>query len=490
MKHFISINDLTPKEIFETILPGTEVMVEAAKKLQQGQQRIIFHPWQKATLFFGEPSTRTLGSYEEAARLLGWERMIINGEEATSLAKKESLANTARMLAGQGADVLVIRNKIEGAPKFIAEILDQENYPISVQNGGDGTNQHPTQTFLDLLTIKLELGRTEDFKIGLFGDLKYGRTVHSLLCALAHRKNISARLASIPETALPDQYKDLFSDITEGDSLQVLEGCDIIYGTRLQKERAELDPIAFKRVEERFRMTKEILESLGSVIVMHPLPYVTEFAPGIIHDERLAIFRQAWNGIPTRMFLLNHGYRNKHAHDSPEDGTTGLIKIIQEITLSEYLKKRGGRKRDDQYFLPVRSGTVIDHIAEGMGGKIKSFLTAKGVLSGGVKHIIEDVPSSKHGFKDVLVLEMIFLEKKIIEAVAAISPGVTINEMREGVFRKMQVQPPAIVAGIGHCPNKNCITNHDPEADSKFRQKGGVISCFYCEKQFTRKEIL
>lgn len=205
-KNIISISDFEPREIFENIIPGCENRIEFVRS------RIIEHREEdiKVQFAFFEPSTRTLGSFYEASQLLGFRSHIISGAEATSLVKKESLANTARMFAIQNADVIVMRTKIEGAQRFIAEKLEAQGFDISVQNAGDGTNQHPTQTFLDLLTIKRYLGRLDNFKIGFFGDLKYGRTVNSLLCALRHCENVSVVLASDPETALQDQYKKMF----------------------------------------------------------------------------------------------------------------------------------------------------------------------------------------------------------------------------------------------------------------------------------------
>src|SRR3989339_232366 len=132
------------------------------------------------------------------------------------------MANTVRMFAAQGADVLVMRTKIEGAQRFAAEILEADDWNTSVQNGGDGTNQHPTQTFLDLLTISEKVGRLDNFKIGFFGDLKYGRTVHSLLCALAHQKNISLKLASAPETVLQNRYKKTLNNEKQKSEFEII----------------------------------------------------------------------------------------------------------------------------------------------------------------------------------------------------------------------------------------------------------------------------
>jgi len=487
MKHCISINDFSKKEIYNEIIPGCRAVIAAARK----RKPIRYQPEKKAIFAFFEPSTRTRGSYLEASRLLGWANAEILGAEATSLTKKESIANTVRMFAAQGADVLVMRTKIEGAQRFAAEILDGEGYEVSVQNGGDGTNQHPSQTFLDLLTISEKLGRLDNFKIGFFGDLKYGRTVHSLLCALAHQKNISLTLFSAPETALQTQYKNLFSNVKEVNSMDRLGDCDLIYGSRLQEERFTGDPVALNRAREKFRITADILDSFKkNVLIMHPMPYVQEFEPRIRKDVRLIIDLEAWHGIPTRMFLLAEGYRNRKAKILPITKKDAEFKIIKELPLKEYLEKRKKKKTASRYFLPITNGTVIDHIPHGLGLKIREFLSAKDVLVKGVKHTIEDVSSKKCKLKDVLVLENIFIPDPLVGTIASFAPDTTFNVIKDETFRKIKVKTPDKTTGIGVCPNQNCITNHDPEAAARFIHIEKGLRCYYCEKDFTQKEVI
>lgn len=493
MRHIISITDFTSQEIFDEILPGCQAQIAIAKKRQAGEEAWRQQKDRKATLLFLEPSIRTRGSYGEAARLLGWSCTEIIGAEATSLAKKESFANTARMLAGQGAGVLVIRTKIEGMQKFVAEILEKEGYPISIQNGGDGTNQHPTQTFLDLLTISEKLGRLANFKIGFFGDLKYGRTVHSLICALAHCQGISLALVSDPETTLPSHYKRFFGQASEGDSLELLSGCDIIYGSRLQEERFLGDQVALERAKTRFRLTANSLKLFSdSVLIMHPMPFVNEFAVEIRHDPRLIVDQQAWFGIPTRMHLLQTGYEDRQK-------TTALsakvqdndLQILKSVALEQYLQEREERKGHHQYFRPITgNGVVIDHVPQGLGLIIREYLVRQGLIGNGVKHLIEDVPSKRHGFKDVLVLSGSSISDEAMGAISSLAPQVTFNCIRDGRFLKIKINTPVIIHGIGKCPNPNCITNHDPEAAVKFiNQNTGHLTCWYCEKEFSLTEI-
>ncbi|MDD5071962.1 MAG: aspartate carbamoyltransferase regulatory subunit [Patescibacteria group bacterium] len=493
MRHVISITDFTREEIFDEVLPGCQAQIAVAKKRQAGKRAWPQKKNRKATFLFLEPSTRTKGSYGEAARLLGWSWNEIIGIEATSLTKKESLANTARMLAGQGAGVLVIRAKIEGAQKFIAEILEKEGYPISIQNGGDGTNQHPTQTFLDLLTISEKLGRLSNFKIGFFGDLKYGRTVHSLICALAHCQDVSLTLASDPETTLPDHYKKFFSRAEEGDDLGLLSDCDIIYGSRLQEERFLGDQVALERARSRFRLTDHILKQFkNSVLIMHPMPFVNEFAVDIRRDPRLIVDEQAWFGVPTRMYLLQTGYENRGKITAlSAKAQSNNRRILKNIALTEYLSERERRKGRHQFFRPITDeGVVIDHIPKGLGLIIREYLLGQGLISGGVRHLIEEVPSISYGFKDVLVLPGSSISDEAMGAISSLAPQVTFNCIRDGEFRKIKINTPGIIRGIGACPNPNCITNHDPEADVKFiNQNNGSLTCWYCEKEFRLKEI-
>ncbi len=484
-KNFISINDFSREQIFDEILEGCDQRVDFVNMRKPNIRR----PDVKVVFAFFEPSTRTLGSYYEASRLLGFDSDSIVGAEATSLMKKESFANTARMFALYNADIIVMRTKIEGAQRFISEILEEEGYNISVQNGGDGTNQHPTQTFLDLLTIKRNLGRMDNIKIGFFGDLKYGRTVHSLTTALSMRENISVVLASDPETALQEQYKRKFTNIEEGDSLELLNDCDVIYGSRLQEERFAGDPIALQRARGRFKITRKILNSFKKgVIVMHPLPYTVEITPEVRRDKRMVIDMQAGLGVPTRVCLLDDGY-NCRCLKTVQSKESGKLKLIKQISLEKYLQERKKSQKVYQYFVPINNGTVIDHIPNGLGSKIGGFISDL-LGKNCVKHFIYDIKSRKFGHKDTIVLEGGFLTKEQMLAVCSLSLSITMNVIQEGTFAKLRIDSPASISEIGRCPNENCITNHDPEAKSKFIPEGEGIKCCYCEKNFSAMEVL
>lgn len=496
MKHIISINDFEKGEIDRIIKEVREMIPYAKKKIRPPAAISKSKP--KVCLLFLEPSTRTLGSYEEAARILGWPVRIISGPEATSLMKKESFANTVRMFVTQDAEILVIRSKEEGAARFAAEILEKSGFNnVSVQNAGDGANQHPSQTFLDLLTILQTLGRLKEFVFGFLGDLKYSRTVHSLLSSFTPKDKIEFKLVSCPETRLPSQYKRNLN-ISESESLDHLKDCDIVYVTRIQEERFT-DPMELKKVKGRYRITKDILDSWKKEVkIMHPMPYVDEISPEIRSDQRVIIDKQAWYGIPTRMYLLL--WSNQHRFEETRVLKTQELKkeIIKEAKIDEYL---ANRKKEEKYFRPIRNGTFLDHLYSGTGDKIKKYLKASRIFTqNSVIHSIEGVPSRKLGIKDVLILENVFIPEYLFGLISFISPKVTFNILKEGRMRKIKVGVPEEIFGVNsllHCPNNLCITNNDPEAETKFKifkfsenEKEFLVRCNYCEREFSREEII
>jgi len=496
MKHIISINDFKKEEIDRIVEGGREMIPYAQKKITPPAAMSKGRP--KVCLLFLEPSTRTMGSYEEAARLLGWSTRIVAGPETTSLMKKESFANTVRMFVTQGAEILVIRSKEEGAARFAAEILEKSGFNnVSIQNGGDGANQHPSQTFLDRLTISQTLGRLKNFTFGFLGDLKYSRTVHSLLSSFTPEDGIRFKLVSCLETKLPPRYKRNLN-ISESESLDYLKDCDIVYATRIQEERFS-DPMELERVKGRYRITKGILDSWKrEVKIMHPMPYMDEISPEIRSDSRVIIDKQAWYGIPTRMNLLL--WSNQHRlEETPISKTLELKKeIIRETRIDEYLTSR---KKEEKYFRPIRNGTVLDHLYPGTGDKIKKCLKLSKIFKeNSVVHSIEGVPSQKLGIKDILILENIFIPEYLFGLISFIAPKATFNILKDNKIIKIKVGIPEEIFGVNfllRCPNNLCITNYDPEAETKFKilkfsenEQEFLLRCNYCEREFSREEIV
>ncbi|MBD3328157.1 aspartate carbamoyltransferase [Candidatus Peregrinibacteria bacterium] len=254
-----------------------------------------------ASLFF-EPSTRTRLSFETAMNRLGGKVITISGSEGTSMVKGETIEDTAKMVE-QYADVIAIRHGQMGAPAIMADNAD-----IPVLSGGDGAGEHPTQGLLDLFTILHEKGRFDAMKITIVGDLKHGRTVHSLSYLLSNY-DVELNYVSPKALALPEKVTKFLDErganYKEMESLEEgLEGADILYMTRVQKERFE-DPEEGKRLQDTYVLNREMIERINpNVVVMHPLPRVNEISTDVDDLPTAAYFRQAGNGVAVRMALL------------------------------------------------------------------------------------------------------------------------------------------------------------------------------------------
>ena len=297
-RDLVSIRDLTREEIFY-ILEKAEKMIPFAKgekKTKALEGKIL------ATLFF-EPSTRTKLSFETAMHRLGGNVIGFSEPAMTSIKKGETLADTIRMVDSY-SDIIVIRHSLEGAARLAAEFAESP-----VINAGDGAGRHPTQCLLDLFTILREKGRIEGLKIALVGDLKYGRTVHSLAYALAL---LGAELIFIsPETLkMPKEIvrdcQELGAEPKSFTNLErAIKDVDVIYVTRIQKERFP-DPTEYNRVVGSYRIDIDLLKhAKEGVIVMHPLPRVNEIDPEVDKTKHALYFKQAFYGIPVRMALLS-----------------------------------------------------------------------------------------------------------------------------------------------------------------------------------------
>ena len=297
-RDILSIRDLSRTDI-ETVLKASRRMVPHAlgKKVSRSLEGKIL-----ATLFF-EPSTRTRLSFESAMTRLGGRTLGFAGAEGTSVAKGETLADTIRMVEAY-SDGIVLRHPQEGAARLAAEFSAKP-----VINAGDGAGQHPTQTLLDLFTIWDERGGIEGQHVALVGDLKYGRTVHSLAYALA---DLGATLAFVSPPTL-EMPREILEHVKErGLSFKtahrledVIREADVLYVTRIQKERFP-DPQEYEKVAGSYRVDGDLLrESKRDLIIMHPLPRTTEIAPEVDRTKHAVYFKQAFNGVPVRMALLD-----------------------------------------------------------------------------------------------------------------------------------------------------------------------------------------
>lgn len=298
MKHVISVHDFSAEEIV-TVLDKAENMVEIAK----GKARSDLLKGKVLATTFFEPSTRTRLSFETAMNRLGGGVVGFAGTEATSVVKGETLADTIRMVSGY-ADAVVLRHPREGAAKLATEFSD-----VPILNAGDGAGQHPTQTLLDLFTIRTERGRLENLNITMVGDLRYGRTVHSLAFALSKFGN-TINLVSPKGLEMPGEVtgylkdKGMFGKASH--SLEeVIADTDILYVTRIQKERFP-DPVEYEKVAGIYRVDQKLVATgPQDMIIMHPLPRVNEIMPEVDAMPQAKYFIQAFNGVPVRMALLS-----------------------------------------------------------------------------------------------------------------------------------------------------------------------------------------
>jgi len=297
MDSLIDIRDLSTQEIDELLAVAMDIIADPVKYAQKCRGKKL------ATLFF-EPSTRTRLSFEAAMYELGGNVLGFSEAQSSSSAKGESVSDTVKVV-GFYADIIAMRHPKEGAP-YVASM----KAGVPVINAGDGGHNHPTQTLTDLLTIWREKGRLNALTIGLCGDLKFGRTVHSLIAAMSRYTGIKFVLISPDELRLPGYIR---KDVMEkngvpyeetADLVEALPSLDVLYMTRVQKERF-FNEADYIRLKDSYILTPEKMqEAKADMCVMHPLPRVNEIAVAVDDDPRAAYFRQALNGKYVRMALI------------------------------------------------------------------------------------------------------------------------------------------------------------------------------------------
>ena len=296
MKSLIDISELTTTEIEELICIANDIIANPGKYSEKCKGKKL------ATLFF-EPSTRTRLSFEAAMLELGGSVLGFSEAQSSSAAKGESVADTAKVVSCY-ADIIAMRHPKEGAPLVAARNAD-----IPVINAGDGGHCHPTQTLADLLTIYREKGGFDNLTVGFCGDLKFGRTVHSLISALIRYKGVKFVFISPDELKLPGYVKDKLDaesvDYTETDSLEnSIADLDILYMTRVQKERF-FNEEDYLRLRDSYILTSEKMALASEKLrVLHPLPRVNEISVVVDNDPRACYFKQVLYGKYMRMALI------------------------------------------------------------------------------------------------------------------------------------------------------------------------------------------
>ena len=294
-KSLISIRDFTKEEILH--------ILETAKEFEQNPVQDFLTGKVIASLFF-EPSTRTRLSFETAVNRLGARVIGFSDASNTSQSKGETLKDTIKMVNNY-VDMIIMRHPLEGSSRYASEVAD-----VPVVNAGDGANQHPSQTLLDLYSILQTQGTPDGLTINMVGDLKYGRTTHSLLQAMSHFKTKFVFTAP-EELKMPKEYKEFLDskgiEYIETASLEEhLNSCDILYMTRVQQERFT-DPIEYERVKDCYSLNAQMLANVkDNMKILHPLPRVNEISQDVDETPYAYYFKQAENGLYVRMAIISY----------------------------------------------------------------------------------------------------------------------------------------------------------------------------------------
>ena len=296
VKSLISITDFTKEEYLKIMRLAEDFEANPNQKLLQG--KVI------ATLFF-EPSTRTRLSFETAINRLGGKIIGFSDSSSSSVSKGETLHDTIRMVSNY-ADMIIMRHPMEGSARYASEVSS-----VPVINAGDGANQHPSQTLLDMYSIIKTQGSLDNVNLFLVGDLKYGRTVHSLLMAMLQFENPIFNFIAPPELAMPNEYKIHLASkgiryFEHTEFTDIINAADIIYMTRVQKERF-IDPVEYEKVKNIYILRNEMLKNTKeNMRILHPLPRINEIHTDVDSNPKAYYFTQAKNGVYARMAIIAH----------------------------------------------------------------------------------------------------------------------------------------------------------------------------------------
>ncbi|MEE1183830.1 MAG: aspartate carbamoyltransferase [Paludibacteraceae bacterium] len=289
----VSITDYSKEDILH--------ILDLAEQFEKNPNTRLLEGKLVATLFF-EPSTRTRLSFETAVNRLGGRVIGFSDAATSSSSKGESLKDTIKMVSNY-VDLIIMRHPVEGAARYASEVAG-----VPVINAGDGANQHPTQTMLDLYSIKKTQGKLTDLTLSMVGDLKYGRTVHSLLMAMRYF-NPRYNFVSPPELRMPEQYRAFCKENgieyhEYEDMNRILNETDILYMTRVQQERFT-DPVEYEKVRNTYSLHNAMLEGTkDNLRILHPLPRITEIAEDVDDNPKAYYFEQAKNGVYARQAVI------------------------------------------------------------------------------------------------------------------------------------------------------------------------------------------
>jgi len=440
-----------------------------------------------AALLFYENSTRTRTSFEIAAMRLGMRTTGFAGTEGTSVKKGENLRHTLDMYEAYLCDAVIMRHPLDGSARFAAEHLG-----IPVFNAGDGKHEHPTQTLLDLFTIREHLGLLNDFDMGITGDLKYGRTVHSLAIALSKFEGVRLHMFSHPALALPSTFVDYVKArgmevILHEDMGEMAGATDILYQTRIQKERMP-DLSEFDKAKSMSTFTLKMLEGTREKFgLMHPLP-IDKSAPSIVSavdGHPKALYKtQAGNGVPTRLteLALSLGLigADFDGEEWKEPGTDS--EFFEELQVTDR------PVRTDVSIRPIRNdGVVIDHCKPYIEEVLVKLLRVRERKDVYRAATVKPV-ARPDKIKGMLMIEDREFTEDELRAIAAVSPGCTVNFIKGAkVIRKLKLKLPSRIENIPGmtCSNRGCITRSEHlESVPPVMLRAGddEVRCLYCDQ--------
>ena len=412
-----------------------------------------------ATCFY-EPSTRTRLSFEAAMMNLGGKVLGFADASNSSASKGESVSDTIRVVSCY-ADICAMRHPKEGAP-----IVAAEKSRIPVINAGDGGHQHPTQTYADLLTIRSLKGHLNNLTIGLCGDLKFGRTVHSLVNALSRYDNLRFIFISPTELRVPDYITEMLREknipyeevIRLEDKLPEL---DVLYMTRVQKERF-FNEEDYVRLKDFYILTaKKMNLAPPDMLVLHPLPRVNEISVDVDDDPRAVYFKQAQYAVYVRMALI--------------------LKYSCGLRKRRFLMLNVGK---------IEEGFVLDHIQAGMAMSIYHHLQLDKLDC--TVAIIKNARSGKMGKKDILKVEC-DVNMLDLDVLGFIDHNITVNVIKSGdIVEKKELKLPKQIKNVIRCKNPRCITSIEQELPQIFvlaDPNKEVYRCKYCEEKFDKQNL-
>lgn len=484
--------DLTDIHAFTTdeikyILDKAAEIKGALKARQVERYRLAAGKDLLAALLFYENSTRTRTSFHIAAMRLGLRTTGFSGTEGTSVKKGESLRHTLDMYEAYDVDTVIMRHPLDGAARFAADHLG-----VPVFNAGDGKHEHPTQTLLDLFTIREHVGRLDDLQLGIAGDLKYGRTAHSLVIALAKLGGVALHLFSHEALAMPDSLialaRESGLEITFYENLgEMCSKIDILYQTRIQKERMP-DLSEYDKAKAMSVFTLAMLEGTREGFgLMHPLP-IDKTAPSITPDvdghPKALYKRQAGNGVPTRLTelglalgLLGDDFRGEvwrepeHTNDFIEE-----LEVVEKPV------------RTNVSIRPIRNnGVVIDHCrpyVEDVLVRVLGVREREDIYRAATVRSVRRPES----VKGMLMIEDREFTMDELRAIAAVTPGCRVNTIRGArVHRKLVLRLPARVEGLPgmQCPNRGCITRSEHlefVSPTMVCVGSSLVRCHYCDQ--------